>query len=127
MQAAFVVYFISQLNTWHESLNSAMYTVLVAAILGNVIWYLIIKAGEAPVRKWHIILPTVIVVICGVLSAALPSQKTAEYMATAYGVQYAIQSPTGQQVLDKSGKIVNNVLDLAIQKTTPTPIPIVTK
>jgi hypothetical protein len=115
MAAAFVVYIVGQLEQWHNALACAI-AVLSMAFMAVVIWGAI--QLEWP-RKILYVPTLILLVLACIIQVALPSRKTAEYMAAAYGVQYAVQSETGQQIIAKSGKIVNNVLDRAIEKTSP--------
>lgn len=119
MEAALVVYFISQLDAWKASLDLACFVIPFFTVMLLVVIYGMMYEGNRKIPKWQIVVPCILWVFVLCLDFVLPNKKTAEYMAGAYGVQYVVQSHTGQQVLDKSGKIVNNVLDLAIQKTTP--------
>lgn len=119
MEAALIVYFISQLDAWKEGLALAIFVIPFLTAVALLMIYGMMYEGKKKIPKWQMIVPFVIWVLVIFVNLILPSKKTAEYMAGAYGVQYVVQSPTGQAVLDKSGKIVNNVLDLAIQKTTP--------
>ena len=116
MEAALVVYVISQLEKWSRAMSLGM----ILSGFGLVTVFLcfgIMAEKIAPKKVWVSLL--ILFLMFGAGKALLPNKQGAEMMAAAYGVQYAVQSKTGQQVLDKSGKIVNNVLDLAIQKTTP--------
>jgi H+/Cl- antiporter ClcA len=127
MEAAFLTYLVLQLDQWREWLSLTGLVVGLTSAFAILIVYGLIYEFEKRVPTWIIVTPTIVVVLCGLLYAFLPSKKTAEYMAGAYGIQFVVQSDTGQQVITKSGKIVNNVLDLAIQKTAPTPTPTTAK
>lgn len=115
MEAAFVVYLVSSLDDWKH--NLMFMCVVVGFITFMIIFYHLLE--DKPQPKFLVGPLVALFIVLAVTELVLPSKKTAEYMAAAYGVQYAVQSSAGQQVIDKSGKIVNNLLDRAIEKTGP--------